>query len=215
MPARNTVLATQETYHIFNRSLRGIPLFSNKREFSQFLEATEYYLQQSPPTKFSYFKKNKNRISFQMDNNQLVKIICYCIMPDHFHFALTQLTEGGIQKFIQRLCNSYAHYYNTKNEQKGPVFEGKFKAVRVVSAEQLLHLTRYIHLNPVTNYIVEDPSKYEYSSYNDFLEKRNSHLVNTTIIMSKFSKSDSYKEFVIDRKEYQRELKRIKHLILE
>ena len=44
-------------------------------------------------------------------------------MPDHYHFILTQLEENGIRKFIQRLTNSYAHFFNIRHNQKGPLFE--------------------------------------------------------------------------------------------
>ena len=76
-----------------------------------------------------------------------MEIICYCLMPNHLHLLLRQLMDGGISKFMSNFANSYTRYFNTKSKRKGPVFEGKFKAKRIETDEQLLHLSRHIHLN--------------------------------------------------------------------
>ena len=214
MPARKVILATGETYHIFNRSIRQTPLFTNKKEFKIFLKATRYYLQRKPPVKFCFYRLQPN--TYKLDfSKPLVKLINYCLMPDHFHFCLTQLVEDGIRKFIHRLATSYSHYFNIKYKQKGPVFESKFKAVRVESQEQLIHLSRYIHLNPVTSFLVEDPEDYEFSSYKIYLGKETSDFVDSSLVMGDFRLTENYKQFVLDQKDYQRELNKIKHLTLE
>lgn len=214
MPRRKVVLVTSETYHIFNRSLRNIPIFTNKKEFELFLLATKFYLQPDPPVKFSIYRQQKEK--YQIDLSQkLVKIIAYCLMPNHFHFILTQIEENGIKEFIRKLSSSYSHYFNIKHEQRGPVFEGKFKAVRVETQEQLLHLSRYIHLNPVTSFIVEDPLEYDYSSYKAYLKNEDTDFLDNSVVMTEFSSPKKYGKFVLDRKDYQRELEAIKHIILE
>ncbi len=214
MPPRKVILATGETYHIFNRSLRQIPIFTNKREFALFLMATRYYLQPNPPVKFSLYRQQPSKYKIDL-SKKLVKIIAYCLMSDHYHFILTQLEEQGIKKFIHRLATSYSHYFNIKYEQKGSVFESKFKAVRVKSEEQLIHLSRYIHLNPVTSYSVEDPAKYSYSSYKIYLNKETSDFVDASDALVDFQTPKQYEKFVLNQKDYQRELRTIKHLVFE
>lgn len=216
MPARKVILATGETYHIFNRSLRETHIFTNKREFDLFLMAARYYLQPDPPVRFSIYREQKDKYKPDL-NKTLVKIIGYCLMPSHFHFIVTQLEENGIKTFIHRLATSYSCYFNLKYKQKGPVFESKFKAVRVESQDQLAHLSRYIHLNPVTSFLVEKPEDYDYSSYKIYLGRvgrEKIDFVDPSNIMVDFS-PESYKKFVLDRKDYQRELKRIGHLLLD
>ena len=214
MPARKTILATGETYHVFNRSLRNTPLFTDKREYRLFLETTKYYLQSKPAVKFSYYKAQPNKYGVDLGKT-LVKIAAYCLMPNHYHFIIKQVEDLGIKNFIHRLSNSYSHYFNIKHEQKGPLFENRFKAVRIESHEQLVHLSRYIHLNPVTAYLVEDPEDYQYSSYNIYLGKKKSDFVDPSDVLANFSTPQKYKKFVLDQKDYQRELDRIKHLVLE
>jgi len=215
MALRKTILATGEVYHILNRSVQKLPIFQGKRECNFFLEAMEYYLQVEPPVKFSLYKTNKDRFNIKKDDNFLVSVIAYCLMPNHFHLILKQLAEEGIKKYIQRLTNSFAHYYSKKYESSGHLFGGNFKAVHVGSDEQLWHLSRYLHLNPVSGYLVENPKDYLFSSYGIYLGEKKSNFVDPSLVMENFSSPGKYKSFVEDRKDYQRVLEEIKRLTLE
>ena len=214
MPYRQVILASNEYYHIFNRSLNNFLIFKNKLDAKRFLAGVSYYLNPEPPVKFSTYLKNKNTYDLKFEK-PLIKIIAYCIMPSHFHFICQQNQPNGITIYFQKLTNSYSHYFNTKRERRGPLFEGPFKAKRIESEEQLIHLSRYIHLNPVTAYLVEQPEDYHYSSYPAYLKKEKSSFVNPEVILSSFQSIQDYEKFVLARKEYQRELDKIKHLLLD
>lgn len=214
MAARKTILATGETYHILNRSVQGIPIFRGKRECSIFLGTMKYYLQPNPVIKFSIYRISKDKAPINLDQ-KLVTIINYCLMPNHFHFTLRQEMENGIRKFVQRLSNSFAHYFSVKYKNRGPVFEGNFKAILIENETQLLHLSRYIHLNPVTSYLVETPKDYLYSSYQIYLSDESSEVVDPTPVLDSFSSPKKYEEFVLNQIDYQRSLEKIKHLALE
>jgi len=214
MPCRRTILASNEYYHIFNRSLANFPIFKNKFNIKKFLSGASYYLHPEPPVKFSTYLKNKNSYDLTFDK-PLIKIIAYCLMPTHFHFICQQIQSNGIKIYFQKLTNSYSHYFNIKRERKGPLFEGPFQAKRIESEEQLIHLSRYIHLNPVTAYLVEKPNNYPYSSYNAYLKKEMPSFINPEVVLSSFKSPKDYEKFVLSRKEYQRELDKIKHLLLE
>ena len=213
MALRKTILATGEVYHILNHSVQGIPIFKKKRDCNLFMEAMKYYLQMRPPIRFSIYRANRKRFPINLDK-KLVTIINFCLMPNHFHFTLRQERESGIRRFMQKLSNSFAHYFNVKYQNRGPVFEGNFKAVHVETDEQLLHLSRYIHLNPVTAYLVENPEDYLYSSYQMYIGKEKSEMVDPFLILDQIPPKD-YKKFVLSQKDYQRKLARIKHLIFE
>jgi len=215
MAIRKTILATGEVYHILNRSVQKLPIFQGKRECNFFLGAMEYYLQVEPPVKLSLYKTNKDKFNIKKDDNFLVSVIAYCLMPNHFHLILKQLAEEGIKKYIQRSTNSFAHYYSKKYESSGHLFGGNFKAVHVGSDEQLWHLSRYLHLNPVSGYLVENPKDYLFSSYGIYLGEKKSNFVDPSLVMENFSSPGKYKSFVEDRKDYQRVLEEIKRLTLE
>jgi putative transposase len=214
MALRKIILTEGETYHIFNKTNYDLPLFKNKHEYSIFLEATHYYLQDEPPIKFSKYKKSKSKYNLDF-SQKLVSVICFCLMPNHFHFILKQELKRGIEKFMRRLCNSYAHYFNTKYETAGSLFHGSFKSIRIKNDEQLLHLSRYIHLNPVTSYLVENPENYSFSSYLSYLGKKKLDFLDASLILNQFKSPKDYEAFVLARKDYQRGLEKIKHLILE
>ena len=216
MPRRKEIFVVGEIYHILNRSLGGIPIFQDKNLANRFLKTIKYYLSSDSPTSYSHSDINfdDRDLTFSSTNDS-VAILAYCLMPNHFHFILKQNKDNGIRIFIQKLINSYSHFYNLKNGRKGPLFEGTFKAVRVETEEQLLHLSRYIHLNPVSSYLVNHPKNYQYSSFSSYIGKDNPLEVDTTIIMSGFSSPKKYGEFVLSRRDYQRKLEEIKHLLKE
>lgn len=213
MPYRKEFFAEGEFYHIFNRSLH-IPIFKERQQAGIFLEGMKYYLNPNPPVKFSTYRRSRREHQIDL-SNPLVKIIAYCLMPNHFHFILLQNTKRGIRSYIQKLTNSYAHYFNLRHGRSGPLFEGPFKAIRIETEEQLLHLSRYIHLNPVTGYLVEHPKDYPYSSFPAYLGKLGPLPVEVSIVLSFFSSPKEYERFVLARKDYQRKLEKIKHLLLE
>ena len=213
MPLRKTILATGEIYHVFNRSVQGIPIFRGKTEYETFKETIRFYLQPEPPTKFSIYRMHSSRYKIKL-TRKLVTIINFCLMPNHFHFTLRQEEENGIRNFIQRISNSFAHYFALKYQNSGPVFEGNFKAIRVENNEQLLHLSRYIHLNPVSAYLVENPRDYPYSSYSTYLGMEKEDFVEPAIILEQFTSPWQYEKFVLDQKDYQRSLEVIKRLTL-
>ena len=219
---RKVPLITNEIYHVFNRGIDGRITFSNQKEFIRAYQVMKYYRFSSPPVNFSKFinaganaVEKYNEVSW---GEKLASIMCYCLMPNHFHFLLRQETDGGISKFLSQFLNSYTRYFNTKNERVGPLFLNDFKNVLVESEEQLLHLSRYIHLNPYSSKLVENLSdlyKYEWSSLTEYVGGSEDYICDKEMIMSYFKTKESYKKFVSDRADYQRELKRIENLLIE
>lgn len=214
MPRRKTILAVGEFYHIFNRSLNLFPIFSGKKEINYFLEAMKYYLWEYPPIKFSLFRANKNSYK-RLKENKLISLVAFVIMSNHFHFLVKQEKSDGIRTYLQKLTNSFSHYFNLKNKRKGSLFEAPFKAVRIETEEQLIHVSRYIHLNPTTSYITENPADYPYSSYAAYMRQQQGSLVDPTYVLSSFVNKKRYEQFVLNQKDYQRKLQEIKHLLME
>ncbi|MEE8423717.1 MAG: transposase, partial [Thermodesulfobacteriota bacterium] len=143
----------------------------------------------------------------------LVEVIAFCLMPTHLHLILKQMKENGISSFMGNTLNSYTRSFNTKYKRKGPLWEGRFKSVLVDSDEQLLHLTRYLHLNPVTAYLVNKPEEWSASSYQEYVSKVNNNRICKFDDLLEIDPA-AYREFVSDRVSYQRELASIKELLL-
>lgn len=209
-------------YHIYNRGVERRPTFIKKREVGRALLTLKYYRFANLPLKLSKFlilsEAERNKLQSQIsESRKLVEIIAYCLMPNHFHFLLKQLQDNGISRFISDFTNSYTKYFNTKNDRVGPLFQGTFKAVIVETDEQLLHLSRYIHLNPVVSAIIKDEEfeEYQASSYPEYLNNSLESICKKEEILNFFSSMEEYQKFVRDQIGYAKELEKIKHLTLE
>lgn len=224
MPGRKIPLVSEEIYHVFNRGIASQPIFFDKRDYQRFLNAIVYYRNCVLPMKLSLFltasvaSREKFIQESQKIGNFLVEIICFNLLPTHFHFLLKQITEKGISDFIGNLANSYTRYLNTRQKRVGPFLQGRFKAVRIETNEQLLHVSRYIHLNPLTSFLVKDFNdlvNYSYSSFPEYLRETRAELCQKAIVLDQFRSREAYRKFVFDQADYQRELDVIKHLALE
>lgn len=212
MPARNVPLVNGEYYHVVNRGVAKMPIFVTNRDYLRFIDTFRYYLGGNIDVGYS---KSTREEKDSKPKEQIVEVISYCLMPNHFHFLIKQNLDDGIRNFIRKTTNSYARYFNIKRKRKGPIFEGKFKAIRVETNEQLLHLTRYIHLNPLVGYITQDLNSYIWSSYLEYLGNSESETCSKKIILDQFKSPRSYEKFVLDHVDYAKRLNLIKHELLE
>jgi len=224
MPGRNIPLVTNQAYHIVNRGIASQPIYVDAHDYRRKLDTIFYYQNNQPPIRYSFFMRQSLRDREEILNNFrknrffLVDVLAYCLMPNHIHLLVLQKMPNGISTFMGQVANSYTRYFNTRHNRKGPIFQGKFKAVRIETDDQLLHVSRYIHLNPYTSYIVKSMHEletYPYSSLSEYLTLHSKHYCETSIILDHFQNVASYRQFLYDRAEYQRNLESIKHLILE
>lgn len=223
MPVRKVPFVNGEHYHIFNRGVNKQVIFFDTSCYVRALELLEFYTYKAPGIKFSRFMRfneiERQRIlgELRMQNDKLVEVVCFCFMPNHFHFLIKQLEENGVSRFMGNFQNSYTKYVNTKMQRVGHLLQGEFKAVHVENDTQLLHLSRYIHLNPYSSKIVDsiaDLRVYPWSSYRFYLNGRSTYICSPTFILSQFINSE-YSIFVEDRAAYQQELEYIKHLLID
>lgn len=219
---RKVVFANGEYYHVFNRGVEKRPVFLNKYEFLRALDSLFFYRFGDLALRYSkYLNLNKDKkaeLLKDLDDSKLqVEIIAFCLMGNHFHLILKQLKENGIAKFMAKFTNSYTKYFNTKHQRVGPLFQGVFKAVYVGYDEQLLHLSRYIHLNPVLGFMVkaEELVSYQWSSYPEYIGQTASGMINKTEVLKFFKNPDDYKKFVLDQADYAIKNKMINHLRID
>ena len=224
MPTRREPFVSDQIYHICNRGIDHKPTFTKIREYKRANQIIKYYRYVSPPVRLSKFLLLSNdlqkqiMLNLQKSDNRIIDIYTFCLMPNHIHFLVKQLTDNGISKFMGQFFNSYTKYFNTINKKEGPLFLDQFKSIRIITNEQLLHVSRYIHLNPYTSYIVknmDDILVYPWSSLAEYINEEAEGICNKEMILSFFKNKLSYIEFISDQADYQRELGRIKHLTFE
>lgn len=223
MPRRKYLLATDVYYHVFNRSVDKQPIFTKNSELNRALGTIRYYNCAQPPLRFSKFlnlpsEQRAAILESVIKSRKLVDLVAYCFMPNHFHLLLKQTIDSGISKFIGNFQNSYARYFNTKSERISPLWQGQFKAVRIEDESQLLHISRYIHLNPHASFVVKNLEallQYQWSSLLEYLNPSTEGVCSKEIILSQFGSLEDYRKFIFDQADYQRRLEGIKHLTLD
>lgn len=225
MAIRNIVFAEDEVYHIFNRGVAKTNIFLSSKHYVRFLHLLEYYHYANTTLSYSSFSKLNVKLrsarfnELKQINNLDVSILSYCLMPNHFHILLKQKHGGGITRFMRHIQDGYAKYFNIVSNRVGPLYQSSFKAVRIESDEQLVHVSRYIHLNPTTAFLINEEKlhTYSWSSLLAYIgnDMNNPLFVDTEDILSFFKNKEDYKQFVYDQVSYQRELSMIKHLVFE
>lgn len=113
-------------------------------------------------------------------------IISYCLMPNHYHLLIHAKSTDFSSKIMQPLGTSYTKAINKQENRIGALFQGPFQAKLILRDSYLLHLSRYIHHNPVAAGYVRRPEEWEYSSYREFTGFRNGTLPKPVIILSQF-----------------------------
>lgn len=184
-------------YHIYNRGNRKQEVFIGQRDYERFLKKAEEY---------------KNKFG--------VTILCYCLLSNHFHFLLRQDADFPITNFMLRLSTSYAKYFNIKYEQVGSLFQDRFRAKLIETDEYLLHLSRYIHRNPLEFLLPTlgvELANYKWSSYPSYIKRVKSELIDSAPVLSYFSKENPNKDYesFVEYDSQKEELDLPRELVLE
>ena len=173
MPYRKSPIQIDHIYHIYNRGVDKNNIFFGKSDWINF------YLKMQ-----RYFKP------------EYVSVLAYCLMHNHFHFLVYVHSDQFVSKALQPFFGSYVATINKYQKRVGPLFQGSYKSKEVDSEESLLHLSRYIHRNPVEAGIVMKPEDWSYSSYPVYKGLRRDAFVKTDMILAIIGGSDYYEEFV-------------------
>ncbi len=219
MPIRKP-MSDNGVFHIFNKSIAGYEIFNNTQEFERFIWMMRFFSIPRAYLSFSNLMRDYKEKDWRLKIEELAdqsppktRLIAYCLMPTHIHFVLEQKERDAISFFMEKLLNSYTKYFNFKYHRKGPLWESRFKHVACETDDQLLHLTRYVHLNPVTAYLVNKPEEWAFSSSKEYLNEKLDKLCNWSSLIDLCQ--EKYKTFTEDRIEDQRTLAKIKSLLLD
>jgi len=171
-------------YHVYNCGVERRDIFLQDCDYQRFLDALSYYVftQKISYAQFQNLVPAAKKLYSELNLRGLaalrVRLLAYCLMPNHFHLLLESVDERGVSRVIADLCNSHTRYFNTKYERLGGLFQGKYKAKEVATDEGVLQVSRYIHLNPLFSLktnpdgLLKDPADYPFSSYRAWLDLR-------------------------------------------
>ena len=167
---RKAIFAEGEYYHIYNRGTEKRSIFSDQDDILRFVESIIQFNVIDPIGSLfeNSFRKKHGLLGSSTSKNadeKLVNIVAYCLNPNHYHLLLQQVTEKGIEKFMQRLGTGYTKYFNNKYDRTGALFQGKFKAVHIDSNPYLLHVSAYVNLNNRVHQLGSSTSKSSWDEY--------------------------------------------------
>lgn len=183
MPAKHRlkIYVEDSYYHVFNRGVNKALIFKDIQDYQYFMKLIERYLA-------SYNDEDaKGQYPNFADD---VSIVAYCVMPNHFHILLHQVSAQGMTQFMRALSTAYTMYCNKKYNRVGTMFQGAFKAIYIRDDTYLTHLSRYIHRNP------KQWETCPYSSYQYYVNSNEPEWLTHEIVTSQFANTQEYADFV-------------------
>jgi len=182
----------QHYYHIFNRGVNREQIF--------FCEENYRYL-------LRLIRKNLPRYT--------IEIIAYCLLPNHYHLLLMNCADNTLNLFMKSVFGSYVQGVNKQQNRLGPLFQGRFRHTLVDKDEYLIHLARYIHLNPVMAGLCDKPQEWMYSNYPDVISERQGTLKDSSLVPERFSDGEAYRDFVEEYLSTQKQIQGLEKYLLE
>lgn len=197
MPGRNILKIDipKSYYHVYARGHGNQEIFRDEVDFTTFSNLFSRYLSDQP-TADQYGKPYPHL-------KGTISLLCYCLMKNHFHLLLHQEIEGSMSKLMRAVMTSYSRYFNAKYKLSGPLFESRYKASRISSDFNLMHISRYIHLNPI------DWIAYPHSSIHDYFIGAPEWLDPKPVI-SLFGSLPVFADFLNDDADYKASLESLK-----
>jgi len=192
--ANREKFAIGEYYHIYNRGVDKRETIKNPTDAKRFFQSLKFFNSKEPVKSLRQVISDKNSTNRKV-SDALVEIVCYALNPNHFHFLLKEINDGGISEFMKRIGGGYTWYFNNKYKRSGSLFQGTFKSVRIESNEQLLHLSVYINLNWKVHKISGLTAGVEKSSWDEYMGKTNTRICSKEIILDQFKSDRDYKNF--------------------
>lgn len=196
--------------HVIKRGARGMPIVRDASDRIRFTKSL-YFLNDSFSDE-NWTTNLKSRALFERpdhwpEQEPLVHILAWTLMPNHFHLLLKEIRDGGIAKFMQRLCGSMSAAFNAKYSESGSIFQGSYKSRTVDGDTYLRYLAFYIQVKNVLELYPGGLTKasrnfddawgwalhYPFSSLGAYATNIHSPIIHTTVLTELFPDAQSFK----------------------
>lgn len=185
--ATRSPIAVGEWYHCYGRGVDKRKVFLVKKDYERFL-LLMYVGNGTNAIHISNLKDKDFLHALSSSDIErgvpIVEIDAYCLMPNHFHFLIKEIREGGLALFMQKIMTGYTMYFNKKNDRTGSLFSGTYKSKHIVDDRYIKQVVSYIHCNPIELYepnwkeftktsllrTKQILSAYPYSSFQSFID---------------------------------------------
>ncbi len=169
MPRTARSIVSDICYHVINRGNARATVFHDARDYRTFLTLMELASEKVP-----------------------MRILAYCLMPNHFHFVLWSRVDGDISRWMHWLLTTHTKLHHRRKESSGRVWQGRFKAFPIQRDRHLLTVLRYVERNPLRANLVRCAADWEWSSISRTSSSRARRLLTETPV----AKPHDWLEFV-------------------
>lgn len=138
-------------YHVLNRGNQRMTVFHKDNDFQAFVD-----------------------LLAEAQTHHPMRLLAYCLMPNHFHLAVWPHDDGDLSRWMQWLMNAHVRRYHQHYHTAGAghIWQGRFKAFPVQADDHLLAVMRDIERNPLRARLVERAQDWPWSSLPSVTSKR-------------------------------------------
>lgn len=128
-------------YHVINRGNARSTVYHNDSDYESFIHLMRMACDRIP-----------------------MRVLSYCLMPNHFHLVLWPYGDGDMSRWMQWLLTSHVRRYHRLRGSSGRIWQGRFKAFPIQQDRHLLTVMRYVERNPVRANLVCNSADWNWSS---------------------------------------------------
>lgn len=228
-------------FHLYNRGVEKREIFIDDNDRWRFLQALFLFNDTKTSSNLLWdLEQSHGGVNFRvikdyfsengLTREPLIRIMADCFMPNHYHLLVEEINDGGISRFMHKLGTGYTMYFNKKYGRVGGLFQGTFKATAIDDEKYLQYLLAYINvMNP--GQLIEPNSKengikdkqkilefaesYPWSTNMEYLQTRQSIIIDKGLLKNIFPYGKIYKDFIISIIEDKSKFDNINRFFLE
>jgi len=141
-------------YHVINRGNAGTTVFRKQADYVRFTEMVYQACERLP-----------------------LRVVCWCLMPNHFHLVLWPHEDGDLSRWMQWLMTCHVRRYHRHYNSSGHIWQGRFKAFPIQQDAHYLTVLRYVESNPLRAALVKRAEQWEWSSLHVLMNRSNDPLL--------------------------------------
>ena len=167
MPRHPRLFIPGATYHVYCRVARGEFVFNDDHEAIEFVDTLR-----------------------EVRDLDGWSVLAWCLMGNHYHLVV-KTRDIDLWRSMARLQGRFSRSHNRRHRYLGRLWQSRYRARVVDTNEYFRHVIAYVHLNPVSAGIADDPGDYVYSGHREIIGECDSHLIDLRSVLIGFSQGKS------------------------
>ncbi len=132
-----------QVYHVLNRANARVQIFDDKKDYERFEQILE-----------------------EAVDRYDMRLLVYCVMPNHWHLVLYSKQDGDLSSFMGWLTNTYTRRWHAAKDTigEGHLYQGRYKSFLCQRDDHFLTLVRYVERNAKQANLVRRAEDWQWSS---------------------------------------------------